>query len=154
MPFEIPGYPAALTAIREFHRLRARWLQAGVFRLEEARQLSRLKAHFEPFRAADDDERCPVLIVDRRPIVIAQPGVAVRGELIAFALRTALLRVALDARLDAQVRLAIPRHPDGKWHRFVARVTHVDRKRCRILVRFVRPEGEATWRSSVTPESP
>jgi len=138
---DVPGFPAALTAIREFHRLRARWRRVGVLSIEEARRLSALRAFFEPPRAGGDDEWNPVLIVDRRPIVLARRGESARGELVAFALRTALLRAGFDARPEEIVRVAIPRYPDGKRHRFVARVASVDRRRHRVTVRFVRPVG-------------
>lgn len=139
---DVPGFPAALTAIREFHRLRARWKRVGVLSIEEARQLSSLRTFFEPRGGAGEDDWNPVLIIDRRPIVVCHAGRTARGELVAFALRTAVLQVEFDARPDELVRLAIPRHPDGKWHRFVVRVLGVSRTRRRMTVRFERPEGD------------
>jgi hypothetical protein len=65
-----------------------------------------------------------------------------RGELVAFALRTALIRVAVSAGPGEDVRVAIPRRPDGRWHRFLARVIRVDRRRRRVTVGFLRPAGD------------
>jgi hypothetical protein len=149
---DVPGFPAALTAIREFHRLRARWRRVGVLTIEEARQLADLRAIFEPPGEGGDDWN-PVLIVDRRPVLVSRGRQAARGELVAFALRTALVRVAFDVRLNDLVRVAIPRFPDGKWHRFVAEVVHLSRGRRRITLRFVRPVGEARPSSGPPPSS-
>ncbi len=140
---EVPGFPAALTAIREFHRLRARWRRVGVLTIDEARQLTGLRAFFEPPHGPGEGDWHPVLIIDRRPIAICKGARSARGELVAFALWTAVLRVEFDARPDDLIRLAIPRHPDGKWHRFIARVVDLSRARRRMTVRFERPEGDA-----------
>lgn len=135
------AFPRALTAVREFHRLASRWREDGVLTLPEARQLANLRGRFEPDPRSDEGGEAPLLIVDRRPVVVAAGGRSARGELVAFGLRAALLRVAVSAQPGERVRVAIPRRPDGRWHRFLATVVGVDRRRRRVTVRFTRPAG-------------
>ncbi|MCM2332612.1 MAG: hypothetical protein NDI82_01545 [Anaeromyxobacteraceae bacterium] len=138
----LAGFPLALTAVREFHRLASRWHRDGVISISEARRLSSLRRQFEPGRRSGEEDWSPLLIVDRRPVVVAAAGGLARGELVAFALRVALLRVAIAVEPGERVKLAIPRRPDGRWHRFHAEVIREDLVRGRITVRFLGPVGE------------
>ena len=138
----LAGFPRALTAVREFHRLTSRWRRDGILSISEARRLSRLRGQFEPGHRPGEEDWSPLLIVDRRPVVVAAAGGLGRGELVAFALRVALLRGAFAVEPGEHVKLAIPRRPDGRWHRFHAEVIRVDRDRGRITVGFLGPVGE------------
>jgi hypothetical protein len=131
----------ALTVVWEFHRLSDRWRREGVLTISEARRLSRLKRRFEP--GPPDEERPRLVIVDRRPVIVAARGRLARGELIAFALRAAVMRVTAPIEPGDQVKVAIPRRPDGRWHRFLARAIGTDRRRRRVTVEFLSPVGDS-----------
>lgn len=132
----------ALTAVREFHRLLARWRREGVLTISEARRFTGLKRRFEPGPGPLEGDWAPLVIVDRRPVVVAAGGLLARGELIAFALRTAVVQVASPIEPGDQVKVAIPRRPDGRWHRFLARAIRTDRRRRRVTVEFLSPAGD------------
>lgn len=133
--------PAALTAIREFHRLKARRDRSRPLLLHEARLLAAVRDLLEPVTGPEGD-REPLMISGRRPVSLRGAGGAWRGELVGLALR--MIHVRVHARLAPGdwVRFAVPRASDGRWHRFHGRVARLDPAARLASIAVVAPAGE------------
>jgi hypothetical protein len=136
----LAGMPAALTAIREFHRLKARRERSEPLTLREARLLAVVRDLLEP-RVGPEGDRERLMIVSRRPVALRVHGAAVQGKLVGLALRAVHVEVHAELDPGAWVRIAIPRTSDGRWHRFHGRVVRVDRAAKLASIAVAAPAG-------------
>jgi hypothetical protein len=136
----LAGIPAALTAIREFHRLKARREHSETLTLREARLLAVVRDLLEP-RVGPDGDRERLMIASRRPVALRVHGAMLHGELVGLALRAVHVEVHAELAPGEWVRVAIPRSSDGRWHRFHGRVIRVDRAAKLASIAVVAPAG-------------
>jgi hypothetical protein len=137
----VQGIPSALTAIREFHRLKLRRERSEALTLREARLLVTMRNLFEPRVERDVADRERLMIAARRRAVLRARGSSFPAVVVGLGLRVVHVHVECALEPGEWVRIGIPRRPDRRWHRFHGRVLRVDRGAKRASIALVAPAG-------------
>lgn len=135
------GTTSALTAIREFHRLKVRSDLAEPLTLRDARRLAAVRSLFEPRADTAPADRHPLMIEARRTAAIRVRGRHHTGVVVGLTLRVVHVELAALLVPGEWMRIAIPRAPDGRWHRFHGRVLKVDELAGRASIALLAPAG-------------
>jgi hypothetical protein len=135
------GTTSPLTAIREFHRLKTRSERSEPLTIRDVQRLAAVRKLFEPRPTFVPGERERLMIAARRPAVIRARGESRSAVVIGLTLRVVHVETTAELAQGDWLRIAIPRTPDGRWHRFHGRVLRVDPAATRASIALIAPAG-------------